>query len=199
MKKMALVFALCNTFAVYATGDYQAGQNKSTICAACHGSNGISINPMWPNLAGQHSRYLAKQLHDFKQNHGRNAPTMGPMVAHLNEQDMDDLAAYYSKQPLPEGITPKKYLKRGERLYRGGDFSKHITACIACHGPSGHGNAEAGFPSLSGQNAAYTILQLQAFKDKKRCNDLNSIMQNISGRMDVDDMTAVANYIAGLY
>ena len=199
MKKMAFILALCNTFAVYPAGDYQAGQNKSTVCAACHGPKGISTNPIWPNLAGQHASYLTKQLHDFKQNHGRSAPTMTPMVANLSEQDMDDLAVFYSKQPLPEGRTPSKYLKRGQELFRGGDFSKHITACIACHGPNGHGNAQAGFPILSGQHAAYTVLQLQDFKNNKRSNDLNSIMRDISARMSDDDMVAVANYVAGVY
>ena len=84
-------------------------------------------------------------------------------------------------------------------MYRGGDFNKHITACIACHGPKGTGNAQAGFPSISGQHAAYTIQQLQDFKEGKRKNDLNSIMRDISARMSIEDMEAVANYIAGLY
>lgn len=199
MKKIAFVLALCSSFAVHAVGNYQAGQEKSTVCAACHGPKGVSVNPEWPSLAGQHANYLAKQLHDFKENHGRNAPTMAPMVANLTNQDMDDLAVFYSKQPLPEGATPKKYLALGQQLYRGGDFDKHITACIACHGPRGCGNAEARFPVLSGQQAAYTILQLQAFKDKKRTNDLNSIMHDVSVRMSTEDMEAVANYVNGLY
>ena len=124
---------------------------------------------------------------------------MSPMAINLSEQDMEDLAIFYAKQPIPQGKTAKKYLARGEQLYRGGDFSKHITACIACHGPKGTGNKQAGFPVVSGQHAAYTVLQLQAFKDKKRSNDLNSIMHDISVRMDTDDMDAVANYMAGLY
>lgn len=199
MKKIAFLLALCSTIAAFAAGDYQAGQEKSTVCAACHGDKGISVNPAWPSLAGQHAAYLAKQLNDFKKAQNREAPTMTPLVANLSEQDMNDLAAFYASLPLPEGITPKQYLKRGEQLYRGGDFSKHITACIACHGPSGQGNAQANFPVLSGQHAAYTVQQLQAFKDKKRSNDLNSIMRDISARMSEDDMQAVANYVAGLH
>ena len=199
MKKMALFLALCGHYAGYAAGVYQAGQEKSTVCAACHGATGVSTNPIWPHLAGQSVSYLTKQLNDFKHNKGRADPTMTPMVVNLSEQDIADLAVFYAKQPRPEGSTPKKYLKRGEQLYRGGDFTKHITACIACHGPKGTGNAQAGFPVLSGQQTAYTVLQLQAFKDKKRSNDLNSIMRDISARMSTDDMVAVANYVAGLY
>lgn len=63
----------------------------------------------------------------------------------------------------------------------------------------GSGNAQAGFPLLSGQHAAYTIMQLQAFKDGKRTNDLNQIMQDISSKMSPEDMEAVAYYIQGLY
>lgn len=199
MKKMALALALSYPLLVHADGNYQAGLEKSSTCVACHGPKGISTNPEWPSLAGQHASYLLKQLRDIKQGHGRDAPVMIAMVANLSEQDMADLAVYYAAQPLPKGVVPKKFLKLGEQLYRGGDYSQHITACIACHGPKGTGNAQAGFPVLSGQNAAYTVLQLQQFKDKKRSNDLNSIMRDISARMNKEDMEAVANYVAGLH
>lgn len=172
---------------------------KLTLCVACHGEQGKSANPEWPNLAGQHEGYLLKQLQDYKQGHLRQDPSMQAVVANLNEADMAALAAFYANKPLAQGVTPEEYLKRGEQLYRGGDFKKHITACIACHGPRGTGNAEANFPVLSGQHAAYTLLQLQKFKDKKRANDLNAIMRDISARMSLEDMKAVANYIQGLH
>jgi cytochrome c553 len=199
MKTWVLFFSLCSTVTAYAAGSYKAGQEKSAICAACHGPTGISSNPLWPNLSGQHPSYLVKQLHDFKQKKGRYDPSMAAMVAHLSDQDIDDLSVFYSNQSIPEATTPQKYLMRGEQLYRGGDMNQHITACIACHGPKGHGNRQAGFPLVSGQHAAYTVLQLQAFKDLKRSNDFNAIMHDISLRMSSDDMTAVANYMAGLY
>ena len=199
MKKIIFILVICLSSGLNAAGIYNAGKEKSIVCAACHGQEGLSINPLWPNLAGQHAGYLVKQLNDFKNNITRSAPTMLPMVANLNEQDMEDLALFYESLPTHSGVTPKKYLNRGEQLYRGGDFSKHITACIACHGPKGTGNSEAGFPNLSGQNAQYTILQLQNFKDGLRKNDINSIMRDISSRMSKEDMEAVANYIAGLY
>ena len=199
MRKMVFILSFISTFAIMAAEAYQAGQEKSIICAACHGPTGISNNPEWPTLSGQHANYLIKQLNNFKAQQGRSLPAMSAMVLNLSPQDMDDLAAFYANQPLPEGATPKQYLKRGEQLYRGGDFSKHITACIACHGPKGHGNAEASFPALSGQHAAYTILQLQAFKNHSRQNDLNAIMQDISSHMSTEDMTAVAHYIEGLH
>jgi cytochrome c553 len=199
MKKLVFVFILLSPFLINAQGNGQAGQQKAQVCVACHGAQGISTNPQWPNLAGQHERYFIKQLKDLQQGTQRHVPTMTAIIASLNQQDMDDLAVYYAKMSLAQGVTPKKFVPRGEQLYRGGDFKTHITACIACHGPKGTGNAQAGFPVLSGQHAAYTLMQLQQFKNAIRTNDLNHIMQDICGKMSQDDMEAVAHYIEGLY
>ncbi len=199
MKKITFILVLCHALLAHAAGNEQAGEQKSAVCAACHGAKGVSTNSAWPSLAGQHAGYFVKQLRDFKQGATRNAPVMISFVAGLTAQDMGDLAAFYAALPLPEGSTPKQYLIRGEQLYRGGDYGKHITACIACHGPKGTGNGQAGFPVLSGQQAVYTVQQLEAFKQGKRRNDLNAIMRDISARMSREDMEAVANYVAGLH
>jgi cytochrome c553 len=83
-----------------AAGDVAAGKAKSASCAACHGANGMSANPLWPNLAGQHAAYLVKQLEAFKSG-ARKDPVMSPMAAPLSKQDMENLAAYFASQ------TPK--------------------------------------------------------------------------------------------
>lgn len=198
MKKWLFLFTLSYSLMVNAAGDYHAGEQKSLVCAACHGAKGVSVNPEWPNLAGQHPGYLVKQLQAYQHGDDRVGAVMTPMVAALTPQDMEDLAEFFHQQPVPKGVTPEQYLHKGEQLYRGGDFEKHITACIACHGPKGLGNAQAGFPMLTGQHPEYLILQMQQFKEGKRRNDLNAIMRDISSRMDADDMAAVAYYIAGL-
>ena len=199
MKIRLLVFLLLSSFLAHAAGHYQAGEEKSQTCAVCHGPKGISTNPQWPSLAGQHAAYLAKQLHDFKSDGKRPSEVMTSLANPLSDADIDDLAVFYAAQPLPEEATPKQYLSRGEQLYRGGDFAKHITACIACHGPNGMGNAQAMFPVLSGQKPQYTIQTLQAFKEHIRKNDLHAIMRDISQRMDKKDMEAIAYYTAGLH
>jgi cytochrome c553 len=76
-------------------GDPAAGKAKSVTCAACHGPEGVSANPMWPNLAGQQEQYLAKQLRDFRAG-TRKDPVMGPMAMPLSDEDIDNLAAYYA-------------------------------------------------------------------------------------------------------
>ncbi len=78
-----------------AAGDAAAGKAKSAICAACHGADGISPSPLWPNLAGQKEAYLVKQIKAFK-NGERKDPSMAPMVAALTDADIENLAAYYA-------------------------------------------------------------------------------------------------------
>ena len=96
MKKLTLALAATVMMASPAfAGDAAAGKGKSMMCAACHGTAGISAVPMYPNLAGQKEAYLAKQLKDFKSGK-RNDPTMKGMVASLSDEDMDNLAAYYA-------------------------------------------------------------------------------------------------------
>ena len=77
-----------------AAGDAAAGKTKVAVCAGCHGVDGISMIPMYPNLAGQKAAYTAKQLRDFKSKK-RNDPVMAGMVAMLSDADIDNVAAYY--------------------------------------------------------------------------------------------------------
>ena len=200
MVKKIFVFVVAICFYGEVIGDPSIDIDSNIqLCAACHGAKGITANPQWPNLAGQHSSYLRKQLNDYKVGKTRNAVIMTGVVAGLSEKEIDLLAQYYAVLPSGKGKTPVKYQKLGEALYRSGDFDKGITACIACHGPKGSGNDEAGFPAVSGQPALYTIQQLQAFKDKTRSNDLNGIMHDISQRMNQEESEAVAYFIQGLH
>ena len=180
-------------------GDIAAGKTKSAVCAACHGADGNSINPTWPKLAGQHPDYLLKQLQDFKSG-TRKDPTMAGMVAALSDQDMKNLAAYYSSQKSQMGTAKddQKKLALGERIYRGGNNGSGVSACTACHGPTGAGNPAAKFPKISGQHSTYTSKQLKSFSTSERTNDLNKMMQNIAQKMTDAEIAAVSEYIAGL-
>jgi len=76
-------------------GDPAAGKAKATLCAACHGPNGISLNDLWPNLAGQKEAYLKKQITAFRDGQ-RQDPSMQPMVSNLTDEDINNLAAFFS-------------------------------------------------------------------------------------------------------
>jgi cytochrome c553 len=180
-----------------AAGDPAAGKTKSASCVACHGADGNSMNPEWPSLAGQHPDYLIKQLRNFKDGDRSNA-LMSPMAAPLSEQDMANLAAYYSSQALKPGQADEALFEQGRQLYRGGNMSTGVAACIACHGPTGTGNPAASFPSLRGQHGGYTVNQLKAFKRGERANDAGKMMQNIAAKMTEEEMQAVASYIQGM-
>ena len=175
-----------------------AGNEKTKTCAACHGVDGNSVNPVWPKLAGQHAEYIFKQLKDFHSGSRKNVQ-MSPLAAPLSEEDMQDIATYYSSQKIKIGHASAETLPLGEQIYRAGDASKGLPACLACHGPSGAGNPAASYPALSGQHAEYTKLQLLAFRDNIRTNDSNKVMQIVSEKMTTDEIDAVANYIQGLH
>jgi len=78
--------------------DVEQGRARSNICVPCHGSKGISGNPVWPNLAGQKEEYLAQQLEAFRAGERQN-PLMTPMAQPLSDEDIENLAAYYSSLP----------------------------------------------------------------------------------------------------
>ncbi|MBO9490340.1 cytochrome c [Endozoicomonas sp. G2_1] len=96
MKKLMLAVAASVVMAGPAmAGDAAAGKARAAMCAACHGAEGISAVPMYPNLAGQKEAYIVKQLKDFKSG-ARKDPVMAPMAMGLSDADMENLAAYFA-------------------------------------------------------------------------------------------------------
>ncbi|MDJ0908882.1 MAG: c-type cytochrome [Woeseiaceae bacterium] len=181
-------------------GDAAAGQAKSTVCAACHGNEGNSVNPLWPNVAGQHATYTVQTLKAFQEGARQNA-LMSNQAMMLSDEDINNLAVYYENLPAAaQSVSNPDTFARGERLYRGGDSESGVAACIACHGPAGLGNAAAGYPALNGQHAAYTVKQLQDYASGARQTyGANEVMNAISARLSQEDMEALASYIQGLH
>lgn len=93
----AAVLLGCLASAGAVAGDAAAGKAKAAACFGCHGMTGVSVNPLWPNLAGQHDQYLVKQMQAFKAGE-RADPNMTALAATLSDQDMADIAAYFSAQ-----------------------------------------------------------------------------------------------------
>jgi len=195
----ATVFSLAGSFSqVNAAGDAAAGKNKSASCAGCHGMDGNSVNPMWPKLAEQGAPYLVKELHDFKSGN-RSNPTMASMAAPLSDTDIQDLAAYFSSQTRSQGAADESLVDLGQKIYRGGNPSSGVPACIGCHGPTGAGNPAAKFPSLAGQHADYVASQLKAFHSGERANDAGKMMRSVAGKMTDKEIAAVSSYVQGLH
>ncbi|MDA8705269.1 cytochrome c4 [Litoricolaceae bacterium] len=175
-------------------GNADQGKDKSATCAACHGADGNSAAADYPKLAGQHPTYLASTLKAYRDGSRVNA-IMAGMAAALSDDDIADLAAYYTTQATSGGAVDADLVARGEQLFRFGDSAKGVSACTACHGPTGAGVASAGFPSLKGQWAGYTETQLKAYREGSRANAMmNGVAQNLSDA----DIRAVASYVGGL-
>lgn len=206
MIKKYTAFALCSMLTgtlaysqAIIDGSAEAGKAKSVTCAACHGADGNSVNPAWPNLAGQSAKYLLQQLQAFKSG-ARSDPLMTAQAMMLSGADMQDLAVYFaSQQSAPKTVADPAAVDKGEALYRGGDDERGVAACMACHGPTGRGNPAATYPTLRGQYATYVATQLRAYAvGKRKSDEPTAVMRDIASRMSEDDILAVASYVQGL-
>lgn len=189
--------SLTVAFSAFAEGDASAGQTKSATCAACHGADGNSPLGIWPNLAGQSTSYIEKQLQDFKAKRRTNE-TMSPMAEPVSEQDAQDLAAYFSSQTIKPGTETVAPGSPGGQVYLKGNIKKQVIACVGCHGLNGEGNPNLQAPALEGQHVEYLLLQLNAFKSGERDNDTGKMMRSIVAQMTDEEMDAVAKYINSL-
>jgi cytochrome c553 len=163
-----LVFTSTTSAEEAVKGSADSGATKAAVCTACHGVNGNSNNPEWPNLAGQNAVYIREQLAMFKARKRVNE-IMYPIIAQMTEQDFADLAAYFSAQ-TPAGLeADPSYWKAGEALFISGDPAKD-SSCMACHGPAGR-VLRRGYPALRAQQSAYTVKQLQNYLTKHRYRD----------------------------
>ena len=172
-----------------------AEQIVNSVCAACHAVDGNSVVTLNPKLAGQHPEYLQKQLMEFKSGKRANA-VMSGMAAGLTDDEMKDLAAYFSAKKLTLGQASKNGAgSLGEKIYRAGNAATNVPACAACHGPTGAGIPKQ-FPRLHGQHADYTLAQLKTFRTGERANA--PMMMAIAAKMTDAEMAAVADYIQGL-
>jgi len=199
--QFAIGLSLLVSLPALAIGDADAGQAKSAVCAACHGADGNSVVPNWPKLAGQHAAYLQRQIALIKSG-DRPVPEMAGIVGGLSDQDMADLAAYFSSQTVSPGLTDESLRASGALLYRGGNAETDVPACMSCHGPAGEGNPLSGYPHLAGQHAVYTEKMLTGFRAGTTWgpDDSNSkIMTDVAKRLTDAEIKAVASYIQGLH
>lgn len=184
------------------SGDPAAGQEKAAACVACHGIDGNSIDPQYPNIAGQHAEYIADQLARFKDGRRQNPIMLGFSIT-LTEQDMADLGAFFASQQPKPGIAQEELVAAAEGLYRGGDVAREIPACMACHGPAGAGNPAARYPALAGQHAQYSMDMLKRFRAGEvhgAAGDAHAqIMPQVAARLSDEEILALASYLQGLH
>ncbi|WP_184412114.1 c-type cytochrome [Xanthomonas translucens] len=198
-----------------AWGDPKAGQAKAAACAACHGADGNPAIAMYPRIAGQSERYSARQMALIA--HGERTSgavaAMVPFVQPLSAQDMRDIGAYFATQKAGAGIADDavvsdgpyagmKFYEVGQQLYRGGDPSRGIPACMACHGPTGAGNPGPAYPHLGGQHADYVARRLQEYQSgttQERDQTMFKIMAQVAKPLTEQEMKALGSYLQGLH
>jgi cytochrome c553 len=178
-------------------GSAEAGATKAVVCQACHGANGNSTNPEWPSLAGVGADYIADQLKNFKEGKRAN-PVMMPNAMSLSADDMADLGAYFDSLVNTGLEADPSYWLAGQKLYQGGDPTRAIPACMACHGPTGAGNEPAKFPALRGQQSVYLAKQLNDYASGARATGPNGIMQTVAKRLSPEDIRNLSSYLQGI-
>ncbi|MEE4280074.1 MAG: c-type cytochrome [Halieaceae bacterium] len=208
MKKLLAIGALmCVALGAQAAdvlkGDPDAGKQKAVMCSACHGADGNSMVPAFPKLAGLGEKYLLKQM-QYIRDGVRPVAQMAGQVDNMSDQDLADIAAYFTQFPRSVEKADPALVDLGESLYRGGIVERNVAACIACHGPRGAGNAPAGFPALGGQHAGYIEAQLKAYRlgyespeGRVTGGDTMIMRSNAFGLSD-REIKALASYISGL-
>jgi cytochrome c553 len=186
-------------------GDVARGEFIAINCSACHGAQGVSKRSWVPSLAGMDKLAIYKQLNDFR-SEKRLWGVMNGIAQALTESDYADVAAYFSSLTpglkdavgtrVPGSSDSLHASDATRRLIFGGDPSRGVAPCAACHGPGGF---HLGAPSLQGQHADYIHRQLGEFVQGVRTNDINEPMRTIAGKLTDEEMVRVAEfYDAGL-
>jgi cytochrome c553 len=163
---------------------------KVEVCAACHGADGNSTNPLYPNLAQQTARYIYLQLKDFKEGR-RKDPLMSPVAATLETSDMLALAGWFSKQKeKPTGFNPDPAkVEAGRKV-------ADAVLCSMCHGGDFGGQNEV--PREAGQHYEYVKKQLLDFKNKRRTNDAGN-MTSVTSTLTDEQIEELAQFVANLH
>ncbi len=182
----AVVF-LCLSISSFAA-DIEAGKAKASVCVACHGPGGNSVNSDFPSLSGQPAQAISTQLFRYREGNRKN-PVMSVYAAELTNSDMNNLAAYFSsiKRTTLHETKPAN-------LTAGPELANKYN-CTQCHGPNLLGLQH--IPRVAGQQHNYLIDQLRGFKAQTRA-DMDGNMSSAAANLNDADIVVLADYIAGM-
>jgi cytochrome c553 len=176
------------------TGNVQNGQEAFEVCSGCHLPSGAGRpDGTFPQLAGQHTTVIIKQIADIRAGR-RDNPIMYPFAKTLtDQQELADVAAYIETLPIPhdngKGPGGEEHLNMGASLY--------ARDCVKCHGDHGQGSAENFFPVLAGQHYKYLLRQITDIAEGRRRN-ANPDMVKIVKAYKPDELDAVVDYMSRL-
>lgn len=170
------------------------------VCSNCHGLDGNSISPNFPNLAAQTEPYVVEQLKGFR-GHSRSDPAgfeyMWGLSRHLTDEQIAGLAAWFAAQKPVNHRAPAgaAMVAAGKTLFEGGVPDQGIPACNSCHGEHGQGNGQ--FPRLADQHADYIVKQLGVFQRTDERPE-GAVMKVIAHNLTAANMSDVAAYLQGI-
>jgi cytochrome c553 len=170
-----------------------SGQAPYEQCGYCHEYDGNSLTGKYPKLAGQKTEYLIKQLRDYRGERRNGDGKMQGTVSLLSEQDINEVAEYFSAQKRTVEIASISTAdsQLASEIYTKGIPDRQVIACKPCHQ-----STDTRIPNLNGQHAEYIAIQLRDFKTEKRTNDPATVMQFISKRLTDDEISALSRFIA---
>ncbi len=181
-------------------GNVDAGRSEvMMVCAACHGTDGNSTDPQYPKLAGQHADYIEHQLESFQKGRRSNS-IMSGMAAMLSQQQIADVAAYFSQQKTAPGPVDTDQVALGKSIYEHGVPAVGLPGCQSCHGPKGLGDAAKLVPRIAGQHAQYVVQVLTGWHNGQAWGDgpHARLALSVGQKLSVAQIHAIAAYVQGL-
>ena len=187
-------------------GDAAAGKANSATCAACHMQDGISVVPLFPNLAGQHAEYMYWRMREIQQEARADSP-MTALLANLDDTQLRNFSAWYASLPPAQHAEPARgaasHASEGARIWSEGDATRGIPPCQGCHGRKAEGHPLAAevirwrmVPILRGQAAAYVTQRLNAYRDGAHTVTSSARMMNgAAANLDDASIEALAKWI----
>jgi len=167
----------------------QSLEEKVQVCVGCHGEDGKPVEKTIPNIWGQQTGYLYIQLRDFKRG-DRKSETMQPIASAFERSDMLAIADYFSQKPWPNLGQPRASKEVAKRA----QTANASVGCTGCHREQFQGDSTV--PRLAGQGRDYLAQTMTDFRNHARGN--NPGMSDLMIATPVDDLTALAEYLAGL-
>ena len=199
---LAVSFVTVSVLAQDIKGDVKAGESKNAMCAGCHAIKGYQASfpeiHKVPMISGQSAKYIVSSLNAYKKGE-RKHPTMRGIAEALSDQDMADLAAYYSVRGLPAGTAPLADKPSKEA-------SPQVQAlltkanCASCHGANFSKPIDPSYPKLGGQHADYLLVALKSYKveSNAKVGRGNAIMAGMAKQYTNAELKVLANYLSSL-
>ena len=181
-------------------GDAKAGQAINAMCIGCHGIKGYqaSFPEVYkvPMISGQNAKYIVSALNAYKKGE-RKHPTMRGVAEALTDQNIVDLAAYYSVHGVVEGQSAPKEAKAP---------SAQVAAllgkanCASCHGANFSTPIDPSYPKIGGQHADYLFVALKSYKNESNAivGRGNAIMAGMAKQYSNAELKQIANYLASV-